>query len=201
MRLEDEPDAAAGLEKRHTLLAERFGQATPGLLPKLKEQAARLEAEIAGLRPQTITLSERLGEMWEADRERRAGMKRVLKDYATLPGVEKGAALRSIFEKVVLYWDATWHPARVRKMAADPDMKPHTEQGGDRRSEGFQVADRHLKPASSRTRLRKTDRKGRYSYPLLHDQIDWQLTGSHLKSSRSSALEMGMLLGLLKPAA
>jgi hypothetical protein len=103
-------------EKKHDRLVDDLieTETSEMIRAKLREKAAALEAEIEQLRPRTVPLSSKLHDWWQDHRERNSAMKQVLKDYKNLPGEERGAALRRIFDRVSLFWDQEWHPARTR---------------------------------------------------------------------------------------
>jgi hypothetical protein len=85
----------------------------------LKEEMERLEKEMAEWRERAIPLAERLDALHKRLEERAAERKKLLAEWPTLEGREKGEALRRLFKTVTLFWEKTYHPP-----AAKP-TRPH----------------------------------------------------------------------------
>jgi chromosome segregation ATPase len=84
----------------------------------LKEEMERLEKEMAEWRERAIPLAERLEALHNRLEERAAERKKLLAEWPTLEGREKGEALRRLFKTVTLFWERTYHPTSARR--------PHT---------------------------------------------------------------------------
>lgn len=127
---EAESAAVGGAKQRVKELRERFTQVTLASATAPSEQqravfrneANRLEMEIAKWAPRAVPLSERFKSLHVAEQRREAERQRLLADWPAMEGREKGEALRRVVERVELFWTRTFHapvakPTRRRMTA------------------------------------------------------------------------------------
>lgn len=128
----------ATLKAKHLQVTRKFAKATEMMEDVLREDAARLEVEIALWQPRTVRLSERIKGLHAEDDQREVQRSKLLADWPHFEHRERAEALRRLFHTVTLYWDAEFRPAEENP-----------------------------------SRPRKTERKGRFSYTLRKDLIEW----------------------------
>jgi DNA invertase Pin-like site-specific DNA recombinase len=124
----------AELRAEHKTLTLAWAKAPEVRQAVLQAELDRLEAELRDWQPRTVPLSERIATLTAAEAERAAERERLLAEWSTLEGREKGEALKKIFKAVTLHWKSEWHPAKPRRgrprTTARPGRWRHTLEPG-----------------------------------------------------------------------
>lgn len=152
MAVADAQRRLAELIQEHESYTKAWVKASDMQQAVIKRELDQLEAAIKELKPRTMTVSDRLAKLYDAEDQRSAQRRELLTDWPTLENRERGEALRQLFNTVTLYWEAKWRPsphrpARERKTDREGRfsyslLPEHIE---------WDLADFHLAGSSSRT--------------------------------------------------
>ena len=107
------------LRQEHRALTLNWAKATDAMQVVLKREIKDVEAHIRDWEPRTVRITERLGKLYEAERER------LVAEWPKLESRERGEALRRMFRTVTLYWDRAFHPAETK-----PSRRRKTDRPG-----------------------------------------------------------------------
>jgi hypothetical protein len=114
-----------GMEAEHAALTRAWVKASEGMQKVLKQDIDRLEADMQTWKPRTVPLSDRLGSLYAAEKERAQQRQKLLAEWPGLEQRERGAALLRLFKRVTLFWSREWHPA-----SANPTRPRKTNRPG-----------------------------------------------------------------------
>jgi hypothetical protein len=107
----------AELREEHRTLSLRWAKApTEQVAQVLKDETERLEEKARKWERWITPLSQQIRDLHQEHAQRRQERTRLVKGYKRLPLLERGEALRRIFQGVVLHWDREdCPPPRKRK--------------------------------------------------------------------------------------
>jgi hypothetical protein len=91
-----------------------------GIRNRLKEQ----DRELTEWEERTVPLSDRVARLEAAEDKRQTEREKLLAEWPTLEGREKGEMLRRLFKRVELFWSRTWHPAPARPTRPRKTRRP-----------------------------------------------------------------------------
>jgi hypothetical protein len=114
----------AELRAEHAAATRSWVKATERMQEVLRQDIERLEREIRQWEERAEPLSERLKRLDAARRARNAEYWRLLEEWRSLEGREKGEALRRLFDRVTLFWDKTFHPAEAKPSRPRKTARP-----------------------------------------------------------------------------
>jgi hypothetical protein len=102
----------AALETEHAAYTRAWVNTTSDLQRSvLKQDMDRLEGEINDWKRRTVSITQRLNEVYAAEAEQAADRQKLLSEWPSLERREKGEAMRRLFNKVTLFWDRVFRPA------------------------------------------------------------------------------------------
>src|SRR5262249_26301837 len=102
------------LREEHGKYTRSWALADDRMKEVMKRELDRLNAEITVWEVKTKPIRERLETDAAEFKERDSERERLLDEWNTVDGREKGAVLRRLIKSVKLFWKQTWHPAEAK---------------------------------------------------------------------------------------
>jgi hypothetical protein len=102
------------LAEEHRSYTKMWAKATDRQQGVLKEEIQALEAQMEEWEERAVPLAERLDTLRRRIKERAAERSKLLAEWPTLEGRERGEALRRLFKTVTLFWERAYHPSPAK---------------------------------------------------------------------------------------